>query len=243
MKNTLYHRGSTHALIRGIIDIVLIAFFLQLPNAQHCLAQKKHLEEEKKILFLSCLIDETTLKGYYIDDIFEKIVKKPKSDYQNFKYIASKRLFLHYFGHDDNDKDVYSVQLFKIPQEYASYYVLRFESTKNHVIQFWDTVWIRVSGYTESDLKLFFDELLKKGMTMNRIKSMIDIWRKEDPLFDELDWDCLIDGYTNNKTDGKCYKSNIYASLNASCFNCSVVLGGNNSSFSRTNLYGTLFEF
>lgn len=240
MKTTLHPKVGHAVLILGVIKYIMIICFFALPNIQICYAQKNNSEEEKKILFLSCLLDETSLNGYYLDGKFDLLVNDTKSNYKSFKYKASKCLNLHYWGNEEYGKDIYSVQLFKINQEYASYYVLKFESTKNTVVHFWDTVWIRIAGYTECDLKIFFDRLLQKGMSMNRICSMIDIWRKSDPLFDELDWGCLINGYLNDKTEGECYKSNKYASLNAQCINCQIVMSGDNCSFSRTILYGDI---
>ncbi|MBP5548491.1 MAG: hypothetical protein J6X58_06355 [Bacteroidales bacterium] len=187
------------------------------------------------------MVDEVSLTGYYLEDKFDLLVNDTKSNYKSLRYEASECLRLHYWGNEEYDGDIYSVQLFKIHQDYSSYYVLRFESTNNKVVHFEDTIWIRVAGYTECDLKIFFDRLLQKGMSMNRIRTMIDTWCKEDPLFDELDWNCLINGYLNGKTEGDCYKSNIYAKLNALCINCYRVLSGDNCSFSRIILYGDIY--
>ncbi len=238
MRTTLHHRDSQNVRIHGIIRGTLIILFSLLSNTPYSFAQKDRLEKEKKILFLSCLIDETSLNGCPLDSTFDYWVNNVKSEYQSFGFEASKRLNLHYWGSDEYDRDVYSVQLFKIPQENISYYVLRFESTNNIVVHFWDTVWIRVSGYTECDLKIFFDRLIQKGMSIDRIRSMINVWCKEDPMFDEVDWNCLINGYIQGKPEGDCYRSNIYSMLNALCIKCNIVLSGDNSTFSRTILYG-----
>ena len=69
-------------------------------------------------------------------------------------------------------------------------------------------MWIRISGYRECDLKVFFDALKKRGLSNREISEMVDLWRNSNELFREIDWDCLMNGYFKNNTHSNCYVSN-----------------------------------
>lgn len=205
-------------------------------------AQNESLEEAKKNLYISYLIDEVSFNSYPIDYLFDTFVGKVESNYNDFAYECSEPLELHFSNNVFVLHDKYTVQLFKIPKRYFSYYLLRFNSSSSITYNYSDVLWIRVSGYTENDLKIFIDGLIDKGMTIEAIRSMINLWCQQDSLFDELDWDCLLEGYEKNDTHRKCYVSAKYYLHNAACVNCKYEVVNDNiySVFSRIILLGRM---
>ncbi|MCR5193335.1 MAG: hypothetical protein K6D59_08530 [Bacteroidales bacterium] len=200
-------------------------------------SQERYSELDKKILFLSCLMDETTLNNYAIDDYFEYYQKRTSCEYDTFHFFASPRISLHFYHNDTNHTgDLYYIQIFKIPQHYMDYYVIKFDS-HNTVLNYSGSNWIRVSGYRENDLKIFFDNLVNR-FNINRLSCMIQQWVESDPLFNELDWNCLLDGYKDDNTNGDCYKSNTYIRHSNASIGFQPFRGGINAVFSRISLYG-----
>lgn len=108
-----------------------------------------------------------------------------------------------------NDSEKYTIQLFKIVTDTLSpsYYILKFGPCITFRLSFKETLWIRISGYRESDIKVFFDALKKQGLSKKEIMSMVELWCKEDELFQEIDWKCIMHGYIKNNTHSDCFLS------------------------------------
>lgn len=220
-----------------IIKYIFCFFILFYPLGSF--AQKQY-DNIKKILYLSYLIDDISLNSHPLELMFNSLVIYADSSFNDFYYESSEQLELHFFNDDSNNSDKYTIQLFKIPREFHPYYVLYFNSSTSFFFSFWDNLWIRASGYAENDLKLFFDGLQEMGMSLDRIKAMINIWRENDSLFNELDWDCLIEGYETNDTQKECFVSHIYSTHDRACVNCTHAVSNHNvySTFSRILLKG-----
>lgn len=174
-------------------------------TANVCNAQD---DKTKAFLFLSVFCEESD--SYYEQSI--DIVKDFYSQYDSFTYQCTKPIDMpidtfslgSLLGYDK-----YTVQLFKITMDTfsPSYYMLRLFPCDNSKFSFYDDLWIRICGYRESDLKVFFDELRKRGLKKKEISEMVDIWRSSDEMFREIDWNCLMKGYFKNDTRSSCYLS------------------------------------
>lgn len=224
-------------------SITSIIIFLSLVLVQnHLTAQNKEKELTKRILYLSYITDEVSLNTYTFDYIFNKMVANADSFYNDFQYESTEPLHLHFTNREEIYTDKYTVQLFKIHQLFQSYYILSFNSSSSLRNSFSGTLWIRVAGYIENDLKVFLDSLREKGMSMEEIRSMIELWCQKDSLFDELDWNCLVDGYEQNNTNADCYISSVLIRHDAACVNCKyeVYEDDIHSRFSRIILLGAL---
>ncbi len=236
MKNILYQKVPFQGRILWIIKIFLTLNIIMSVSVKTAYLQERYTELDKKILFLSCLMDESTLNNYDVDYYFDYYQNKLSSRYDTFHFVASPKIPLHYHrGTKDYEGDLYYIQIFKIPQKYMDYYVIKFDS-HNLVLNYVGSNWIRVSGYRENDLKIFFDNLVDR-FNISMLSSMIQQWIKSDPLFDELDWNCLLAGYKNDNTNGDCYKSNTYIRHDNANFGYQL-RGGINAVFSRISLYG-----
>ena len=239
MKNILFLRqirpNPTQRITKFAVAFFLFAslFYVDLK------AQEYVSSDTKKILFLSCVFDEVSLNSYSVNRLFDHIVLNADSNYKNFEYVCSDKHTLHFSNNENIKHDRYSVQLYKVPREHIPYYVLKFESASSVHYTFSDTLWIRVSGYAYNDLKVFFDRLKEKGMSIEKIRSMVNTWQNIDGLFNEIDWKCLLDGYEINDTRRDCYVSYIYASHNAACKGCHHEVSGDvYAIYSKIILYG-----
>ena len=211
------------------------------------MAQNHYSEFEKKIIYLSYIMDDVSLESHSVNTYFDKIVTNAYTSFLDFDVTASLLLKLHFYGDSNckyggNEPDLYYVQLFKITEMNGSYYLLKFDSKNSRCrFRFSDTLWIRVSGYTLNDLKIFWDKLREKGMNNDQLRSMYEYWQLSDPMFKEIDWECLLSGYLNNETTGECFLSQRYKLINSLCIGCSQRIKGNmNSSFSKIIFYGDI---
>ena len=175
-----------------------------------CMAQNENM---KAFLFLSVFCEES-------DSNYEQsaqIINDIQDHYNKFSYKSTKPLVIPVdtFSCDSlKSYEKYTIQLFKIQRNtfIPPYYILRVTSCDTYRFSFSEELWIRLSGYRESDIKVFFDALRKQGLKKREIVDMVNQWRKTDELFRELDWDCLLKGYFKNNTCSSCYISgaNIY---------------------------------
>lgn len=219
--------------IKNIISAVLLSITL---STNLCNAQDK----TKAFLFLSVFCEESD--SYY--ELSADIVKRFDSIYENFSYECTKPLVIPVdtFHRDPlKSYEKYTIQLFKIRSSHTpAYYILRLSSCDTYKFSFPEELWIRISGYRESDLKVFFDALRKRGLKKKEIIDMVNQWRNADEMFCELDWDCLLKGYFKNITCYSCYVSGANIRYKA-CY-----LGEDNdiyAVFSKKTLAGTLFKF
>ena len=106
----------------------------------------------------------------------------------------------------------YKIQLFKIETHpiISKYYILYVKACFPTEFNFQHDLWLRVYGFRENDLKIFFDALREQGISKKDIKKMVNDWSNSDSLFNEIDWECLLKGYFSNNTHCDCYISNAY---------------------------------
>ena len=201
--------------IKRIILSVICAFTYLSGNSQQLEPQTDSLTI-KKMLYHSMVCDSRCIypdnyviqfNGYY-------------SNFERFTYLTSKKLYLHTkpYSPSESDLDVYSVQLYKFyTDSQEPYFVLKFDRCRSLYFELAEDVWLRLTGFSESYVKLLFDYLTKDcKLKMNDIKYMINTWKHGDDMFDEINWDCLIDGYLKNDTNRECFLS--WTKINAEAF-------------------------
>lgn len=162
----------------------------------------------KKILYHSYVCDQRCMWPYYYILQFDNYI----SDFEKFEVVSTPKLRFHTspYSRREGEHDVYYIQLFKFVVNDFPYYVLAIDDCLDRGLFLRDEVWLRLSGFVESDIKLFFDYLMMNqelGFTMEKIRSMIVDWCAGDDMFGELDWECLIKGYLSNNPQGRCYRS------------------------------------
>lgn len=234
MKNTLFILDNPSSLIRIVISVFFSIMFV----TGTVKAQSNIDDNTKKILYLSLVIDEVSLNSYNLNNTFDLLVNNVEEEYKDFEYETSGEI-AHNFSTYGNPSHIYFVQLYKLKNG-NPYYVLRFNSSKSLRYKFFDDLWIRISGYSVSDLKVFFDKLIEMGMTMEKLKTMVAEWQEKDTLFKELDWGCLLEGYEKNDTQQDCYISNVLSGHKAACLNCKHEVTDIYAIFSKIILKGHL---
>lgn len=176
----------------------------------------------KKLLYHSFVCD----RKYALPDNYVIQFDNYYSDFEKFRYFKSEKLELHIspYSRRESRADVYSIQLFKYyGQPDEPYFVLKIERCQNIYFHLDEDVWIRVSGFSESDIKLLFDFWGKdQKLTIEDIRNMVDSWQQGDGMFNEVDWDCLIDGYLTNNIKRKCYLSWSKVNLEASVYGTDI---------------------
>lgn len=202
-----------------------------------CMAQNDNI---KSFLFLSIFCEES---DSYYEQSGQTIIDF-QHQYETFSYWSTNPLVIPVdtiLCDSLKDHEKYSIQLFKIQRNtfIPPYYILRVISCDTYRFSFPEELWIRICGYRESDLKVFFDALRKQGMKKRDIIDMVNQWRNSDEMFCELDWDCLMEGYFKNKTCYSCYISgaNIYYKARYGGRESDIY-----SDFSKKTLSGTLQE-
>ena len=184
---------------------ILVFFILGMGlSANLCHAQDHNT---KAFLFLSVFCEESD--SYYEQSA--DIIKRFDTLYENFTYECTKPLAIptsRFIKDSLMDYEKYTIQLFKIKRtRIPSYYIMRIASCDTYLFSFPEELWIRICGYRESDLKVFFDALKKRGVTNNEISEMVESWCDANELFREIDWNCLMNGYFKNDTHSSCYAS------------------------------------
>lgn len=99
----------------------------------------------------------------------------------------------------------YKVQLFKIkPPLYNTYfYMMKYEDI-------YSVNWIRLKGYKENDFNIFLDLCTKRYMTRKQTLNEIAKWQTMEPLFEEVNINCLKKEAKKNKVKKiKCMTSNV----------------------------------
>lgn len=193
------------------ISIFVLLLMVLSTNDSH--AQN---DPTKSFLFLSVFCEPANLSFQYSTEVVDYFCR----DHENFSFECSKPIkiladpYLESLGFTDSlwDFDKYAVQLFRVKQypQTPPYYIMRMDPCFTSKFSNPDTLWIRISGYQESDIKPFFDALRRQGMKKKDLVYMIEKWCESDSLFDEIDWQCIIEGYFKNNTHSNCYISNAY---------------------------------
>ena len=101
--------------------------------------------------------------------------------------------------------------VFKITNRWGVYYLMKVDYCIDRVVaDNPNPIWLRVSGFKECDLKVFFDVLLLNfPVTKKRLKMFFE--SIEEPLLKELDWDCIFKGYFKGNRECSAYISNTYS--------------------------------
>lgn len=182
---------------RNIVTIILCVGLI----ANVCHAQD---DKTKSFLYLSFLHD---CEVYYESAIYN--VAAFDSGYKKFSYECTKPIEIPVSKSDTTmwDGMKYTIQLYKITNCHPNYYIMRFYQCDTYKFSFTSELWIRISGFKECDLKVFFDALRKRGIKKKEIIEMVELWRSSDEMFSEIDWDCLLKGYFKDKTCFDCFIS------------------------------------
>lgn len=219
--------------------IYIVAMMLCMNQSINtCMAQDNDI---KAFLFLSIFCEES---DFCFEGSAQRIMDF-QSNYETFSYECTKPLVIPidtFFCDSLKSYEKYTIQLFKIHRNsfIPTYYILRVVSCDTYRFSFSEELWIRICGYRESDLKVFFDALRRQGLKKKEISNIIALWCNSDEMFREIDWDCLMEGYNKKNTHTSCYKSgsNIYYKARH---------GGREDDiyavFSKKPIAGTLIEF
>ena len=221
--------------IKSIFIAVLLSIIL---STNLCNAQE---DKTKAFLFLSVFCEEA---NSYFEQSAD-FIKEFHTWYDNFSYEYTNpaEIPVDTIWHDSlQSYEKYTIQLFKIKKSSHSpiYYILKISSCDTYRFSFPETLWIRLSGYRESDIKVFLDALRKQGLKKREIIEMVNQWCISDEMFREIDWDCLLKGYYKNNTHSDCFVS-------GANIRYKMRYWGQESDiyaiFSKKPLAGTLFEF
>lgn len=211
----------------GVIIALLCGSYLGL-KAQN----KTVLSEESKVLLFTSV-------EYDRDDATKNTYKKwlevteNHYEYLNVEYSPS---FVFYKPKTlDSISGKYELKLYKIlceNSENQSRFVLWYKDLSSEV-------WLRVGGYTENDFHLLVNYLINDNLNRKQLKEMVKEWQMVDPLYRELDWECLLKGVERRNTKSSCFRSAYYLTTNDLCINCNPLKEDQlNSIFSRMPLYG-----
>jgi len=214
---------------------ILILIFI-LTSLQVLGQDKEDVSEDvKMLLFSSAEFD--ALRATNSD--FENMIFVLQNHFDNFNYTYSDNLELSMPVHKDGITWNYEIRIYKLPNinsEMQARWLIRYEELGSEI-------WIRASGYIVNDLKVFFDYLKRHRVCNRKIKQIIKEWCNSSSLFNELNWDCLFDGYRKNNVKADCFKSVFYISQNDSSYGFTPLTGKElNSVFSRTPLYGYFLD-
>lgn len=165
-------------------------------------------DNTKAFLFLSVFCEKS---DFYFEQSAE-IINQFHTRYENFSYEYTNPAEIvvdTFFCDSPTNYEKYTIQLFKIKTGslVPSYYILKISSCDTYKFSFPGTLWIRLSGYRECDIKVFFDALRKQGLKKREIIEMVHQWCNSHEMFREIDWDCLLKGYFKNNTQSTCFAS------------------------------------
>lgn len=188
-------------------------------------------EDTKMLLFSSVENDGTGATKGTLDEW----MKFAQNRYEYFDIEFSPRAVFYKPSMSDSISGEYELRLYKllsVNSEHQSRFVIWYKD-------FSSEVWLRVGGYVENDLHLLFDYLKVDKINKKMLKGMLQNWVLSDPLFGELDWDCLLKGYIKNSTRFHCFKSAYYIFVNDTSVGFDPLKEDQlNAGFSRMPLYG-----
>lgn len=190
-------------IIRRIFFTLLIAMLVSTAKAQN---------DDNNTLkrFLSWTI---AMDGHLGDpNQIEGILSYVDTGYNSLKYEMSDTVYL-YPGLYTREPVMYYpsfMTAFKITTRWGDYYLMKVEYYNEHPSDHPTPFWIRISGFKECDLKVFFDVLmLTYPVTKKRLKTFFE--SIEEPLLKELDWDCIFKGYFKGDRECSAYISHTYS--------------------------------
>lgn len=155
-------------------------------------------EEIKVFVFMSIEMD-----GSYKYNIekWDGLLPVLKNHYDNLQVEVSDVYSFVLPNSRDTIGDGYTLQLFKIACDNSrnqSRYLLRYDG-------FEGVLWLRVAGYVENDMKVFFDYMITKGARRRDLNRIVEAWENAASLFKEIDFKCLLNGYKKNRTSSDCF--------------------------------------
>ena len=163
---------------------------------------------EKKILFFMVKIDSRDYDNSDSCELFK--------EYQEFTFEKTGDFFFsdeecYFFNYPLN----YTFCLFKVstPDCCTPYYMLRIRNPDNK----YEEVWYRLGGFRDNDIVVLFEGLLDNWAKNRKdLIQLTKLWSQRHPLFQELDWECLIVGYLKREPVCDCFLSNYYMKKSAS---------------------------
>ena len=144
----------------------------------------------------------------------EGILSYVDTGYNSLKYEMSDTVYFYpglYIREPEYSYPYFAI-VFKITTRWGVYYLIKVDYCTAHVVanDNPNPIWLRVSGFKECDLKVFFDVLLLNfPVTKKRLKMFFE--SIEEPLLKELDWDCIFKGYFKGNRECSAYISNTYS--------------------------------
>ena len=144
----------------------------------------------------------------------EGILSYVDTGYNSLKYEMSDTIYFYpglYIREPEYSYPYFAI-VFKITTRWGVYYLMKVDYCTAHVVanDNPNPIWLRVSGFKECDLKVFFDVLLLNfPVTKKRLKMFFE--SIEEPLLKELDWDCIFKGYFKGNRECSAYISNTYS--------------------------------
>ena len=143
----------------------------------------------------------------------EGILSYVDTGYNSLKYEMSDTIYFYpglYIREPDWAYPSFATA-FKITTRWGVYYLMKVDYCIDRVVaDNPNPIWLRVSGFKECDLKVFFDVLLLNfPVTKKRLKMFFE--SIEEPLLKELDWDCIFKGYFKGNRECSAYISNTYS--------------------------------
>ena len=144
----------------------------------------------------------------------EGILSYVDTGYNSLKYEMSDTVYFYpglYIREPEYSYPYFAI-VFKITTRWGVYYLMKVDYCTAHVVanDNPNPIWLRVSGFKECDLKVFFDVLLLNfPVTKKRLKMFFE--SIEEPLLKELDWDCIFKGYFKGDRECSAYISNTYS--------------------------------
>ena len=192
-------------IIKRIFFTLLIAMLV--PTAK---AQSDDNDTLKKFISWTIAMD-----GHLGDPKqIEGILSYVDTGYNSLKYEMSDTIYFYpglYIREPEYSYPYFAI-VFKITTRWGVYYLMKVDYCTAHVVanDNPNPIWLRVSGFKECDLKVFFDVLLLNfPVTKKRLKMFFE--SIEEPLLKELDWDCIFKGYFKGNRECSAYISNTYS--------------------------------
>ena len=193
-------------------------------------------EEIKTLLFSSVESDGNNPHELKIEDW----LRIARNHYEFLEIEVSPEATLYKPGVRDTGRNWYKVRLYKViceNSENQSRYVLFFQDFSSKVM-------LRVAGYVENDIHLLLEYLSYDGVTFRMWYKIISDWNSSDPLFNEIDWGCILEGAKRRKANSDCFISAYYVLRNDLCVNCELLKKNQmNSNFSKLPLWGRFERF
>lgn len=192
-------------IIKHICILSLIVIFVSKGNTQN-------IDEDpiKKYILWTVTMDRHLGDPKQIKEILSYI----DTGYYSFKYEKSELVWL-YPGLYTQEPPLYYpyfATVFKIVNDWGlPYYLMKVEyNSLNYSNNKPSSFWIRVAGFKECDLKVFFDVLMLNYPVTK--KKLISFFKSiDEPLLKELDWDCIFQGYFDGNNECDAYISNTYS--------------------------------